>query len=213
MKPDASRLEPEPLLLASSNSAKLRRLAWLCQGLPVLLRTPFDLSILPPRVDERGPGFLENAVEKALAWSDRAGGILVLASDGGLRIPALAGQWNELFTRRNAGDDADGPSRVDHLLSLMHGLTGNDRACEWCEALALARDGNLLESWTACGSGGVIMERPPATGTAGEFWTESIRMHKAAGKLYRDMSDVELAGYDTVWPALRDRVRTYFLRP
>jgi hypothetical protein len=94
----------------------------------------------------------------------------------------------------------------------MDGLAGEQRACRWCEALGLARDGELFGSWTAYGDGGVIVESYTPGGADDDFWTESIRWQPTAAKLYRDMTAQELARFDTVWPALRAQVRAYFLR-
>ncbi len=200
------------ILLATTNAAKAERLAWLVAGLPLTCLVPVDLGLRSPDVHERGTSFVENAAAKAIAWSDLAPGILVLASDGGLRIPALGQKWSELLTKRNAGEGVGAPQRISHLLALMDGLSGEQRSTVWCEALALACGGTLLRTWMSSGNGGAIVERYVAGEADDEFWTESIRIQPLAGKLYRDLSDEELARYDTVWPALRIKVREYFLR-
>ena len=75
------------LLLASNNPAKLARLRWLVEDLPVTVRTPADFSPrLHVSLPEDGADFLENAAQKAAAWSLASGGLLTLCSDGGLRI-------------------------------------------------------------------------------------------------------------------------------
>ena len=204
--------QPRTILLATANPAKLQRLMWLLDGLPLNVRVPAELGIQPPPVAEWGRDFVENAVEKALAWSVLVPGVSVLTSDGGLRVPALGRRWDGLFTRRNSGLEAGNLRRIEHLLSLMDGLSGDERACEWCEALALARDGVSLTNWTASGSGGVIVEHYVPAESDDQFWTESIRLQPSLGKLYRDMSDEELAYHDTVWPSLHGHVRAYFSR-
>ena len=204
----------ERILLATTNPAKAERSAWLVAGLPLDPCLPSGLGLqLPAYVLERGDSFVENAAEKACAWSVLAPGILALASDGGLRIPALGRTWDELRTKRIAGEGACPSRRISHLLGLMDGFHGADRATVWSEALALARDGVLLNMWTASGDGGVLVEHYAAHESDDEFWTESIRMQPTLGKLYRDMSEEEIARFDTAWPALREQVRAYFLRP
>ena len=111
--PEARAVEPRlatpevPLLLATTNPAKLVRLRWVVEGLPYATITPADL---PPgqaaTVPEDGASFAGNARQKAEAWSSAAGGMLALASDGGLEVPALGERWQALRTRRNAGEGA-----------------------------------------------------------------------------------------------------------
>src|SRR3954465_3745751 len=93
------------ILLATGNAAKQAKLRWLIDG----LGNGLDLNIVTPR--ELGVSFdppetatthLTVAQDKALAWADRIGE-LVIASDGGAHIPALATSWNSLFTRRAGG--------------------------------------------------------------------------------------------------------------
>ena len=113
------------MLLATGNAAKQAKLRWLIDGLGVAPVTPRDLGVSfdPP---ETGETHLEVAQDKALAWADRIGE-LVIASDGGAHIPALGASWNSLFTRRAAGDVPDDQARADHLLGLMRGRAGPDR--------------------------------------------------------------------------------------
>jgi inosine/xanthosine triphosphate pyrophosphatase family protein len=207
-------MDAECILLATTNPAKAERLTWLVIGLPLAPCLPSALGLqLPPHMLESGDSFVENAAEKACAWSVLAPGILALASDGGLRIPALGRTWDELRTKRNGGEGASSSRRISYLLGLMDGFHGADRATVWCEALALARDGVLLNTWTASGDGGVLVDHYSADKSDDAFWTESIRMQPTLGKLYRDMSEEEVARFDAAWPTLREQVRTYFLRP
>jgi XTP/dITP diphosphohydrolase len=197
------------LLLATTNPAKLARLRWVVDGLPFAVRTPREYPAATPHVPEDGTDFATNAAQKAQGWSAATGGMLTLASDGGLAIPALGARWDALRTRRNAGPEATNAERIRHLLDLMRDLHGEERRACWHEALALARDGAVLQTWTASGDGGLIVEQslPGQIDTA--FWTEHIRYYPAAGKLYRDLSVEEAERLDLVWPRLRDEVRTY----
>jgi XTP/dITP diphosphohydrolase len=197
------------LLLATTNPAKLARLRWVVEGLPCEVSTPDDFPGLSPRVPEDGADFAANAAQKARAWSAAAEGMLALASDGGLDVPALGDRWVALRTRRNAGPAATNAGRIRHLLDLMRDLRGEERRAYWHEALALARDGTLLQYWTASGDGGLIVEEPPPGPLDDAFWNESIRYYPAAGKLYRDLSAEETERLDLVWPRLREEVRAY----
>jgi XTP/dITP diphosphohydrolase len=199
------------LLLASTNPSKLARLRWLIQDLPVIARVPTDLEPVPHvEVAEDAPDFMANAAQKATAWSRAGGGMLTLATDGGLYIPSLASAWEALRTRRSAGAGADAAMSIARLLALMQGKRGDQRQAYWHEAVALARGDLVVQAWSATGDAGLIAETyvPSAADTA--FWTESIRFLPAAGKLYRDLTEAEVARFDTVWPALRLQVRQYF---
>lgn len=180
----------------------------MVEGLPYVALTPADLPEgQAATVPEDGESFAENAGRKAATWSAAAGGMLTLASDGGLEIPALGERWQALRTRRNAGEGADDAARIRHLLELMRGLHGEERRARWHEALALAQGGAALHVWTASGDGGLIAEQAPP-GTADDpFWTERIRYYPAAAKTYHGLSAEELAALDTVWPRLRGEAR------
>lgn len=199
------------LLLATTNPAKLARLCWVVEGLPFDVRTPDDVPARAPRVPEDGADFAANAAQKARAWSAAAAGMLTLASDGGLDIPALGERWNALRTRRNAGPGATNADRIRHLLDLMRGLRGEERRATWHEGLALARDGEVLRCWSDSADGGVIVEELPPGSLDSAFWTESVRYYPAAGKLYRDLGVDDLERLNLVWPRLREEVRAYLL--
>jgi XTP/dITP diphosphohydrolase len=202
-----------PLLLATTNPAKLARLRWLLDGTPFALRAPADLALAsPPTVPEDGADFAANAAQKALAWSAAAGGMATLASDGGMAIPALGSRWDALRTRRQAGPGASDRDRIDHLLRLMRGLHGEDRRAVWHEALALAADGVLLHTWTAQGDGGLIVEAAPPDSSDDGFWTEQVRWYPAIGKRSCECTEGEREQVNDVWPRLRPRVRADFSR-
>lgn len=133
------------LLLATSNPAKLDRLRWIVEGLPVRTETPAHVEQRPPS-EEMGESHGEIAEAKAIAWSRAMGG-LALASDGGVDIPALGAHWEALLTRRAAGPGAADAQRAEHLLELMGDLAGEQRRACWREAAALADSGRLIGSW------------------------------------------------------------------
>ena len=198
------------LLLATTNAAKMARLRWLIDDTPFVGCTAQNLAMdVVPTVPEDGQDFVENAAQKAEAWSRAAHGALTLASDGGLDIPALGERWSALHTRRNAGSAADDAARIRHLLDLMRDLHGEARRAYWHEGLAIACEGRLLQSWGAHGDGGLIAESPPAEAALHGFWTENIRYYPAMGKLYRDFTPAEAEAADQVWPQLREWVCAY----
>ena len=207
-KPWRDGVVPTPLLLATTNADKLERLRWLLAGLPYRLLAPADLA--PPirtEASEEEGDFAANAAQKALQWSAAAGGMLTLASDGGMAIPALGDRWDALRTRRQAGIAATDADRIHHLLDLMHGLRGEDRRVVWHEAIALARAGVLLSVWVEEGDGGLVIKDDPPDSTAEQgFWTERVRWSPALGKRLCLLSEQEREQLNDVWPRLRSRI-------
>lgn len=201
----------EKILLATSNVAKVARLRWLLEDLPLVACTATDLGLEPPVVEENGADFMANATRKAVAWSQGAPhGLLTLASDGGLEIPALGTAWIALRTRRNAGPDATDARRIQHLLDLMRDVPGPSRHTLWHEALALARDGCVLQAWSESGDGGEIVADVSSVSKRDDiFWTERVRFYPSAGKLYCELSPPELAAVHSVWPRLRQEVHRF----
>lgn len=199
---------PTPFLLATTNAAKLERLRWLVEGLPYRLLTPRDLTSLEyPDVPEDEGDFAANAAQKAGRWSAAAGGILTLASDGGMAIPALGTRWNAVRTRRQAGAGASDDDRIRHLLNLMRGMHGEERRVVWHEAIALARAGVVLAAWVEQGDGGLVVEEAPDVGAERGFWTERVRWYPALGKRLCELTDQERERVHDVWPRLRSRIR------
>jgi inosine/xanthosine triphosphate pyrophosphatase family protein len=196
-----------PILLATTNPDKLERLGWLLDGLPYTLVTPTDLvPVVHPEAPEEEGDFAANAAQKATVWSKAAGGMLTLASDGGMSIPALGDRWNALRTRRQAGPAATDDDRIHHLLDLMHGLRGDERRVVWHEAIALARAGEVLGVWAEEGDGGLVTDDPPDSTAEHGFWTERVRWSPVLGKRLYLLSEQEREQVNDVWPRLRLRI-------
>ena len=88
--------------------------------------------------------------------------MLVIASDGGLVIPALGDNWESRYTHRFAGPAADDRERARRLLEVMGPLRGDERSASWVEAVALADRGEVLASWSLTGATGYIVEADAA---------------------------------------------------
>ncbi len=81
----------ETLVVATSNRGKLEELKALLAGLPLEVRPVSEVLPEPPRVNEDGATFTENAVKKARAVS-LATMSLTLADDSGLEVELLDGR-------------------------------------------------------------------------------------------------------------------------
>jgi inosine/xanthosine triphosphate pyrophosphatase family protein len=202
---------PLRVLLATQNPAKAERLAWLCAGLPVEPVHPGPGE--GPQVNEDAASHLGNAVRKAVAWSAARGGV-ALASDGGLVVPALEGEWSSLTTRRatGAGLETDA-ERAGRLLRHMARLTQEQRAAHWVEAVAIARDGRLVGAWQAQGLAGVIaQDYAPQPGAVDGFWVSGLWVEPEGGLRLWELDEAARARLADPWLALATPARDLLAR-
>jgi XTP/dITP diphosphohydrolase len=119
----------------------VREITQLLAGLPVQvvgLEAYPDLAELPEPYDT----FAANAESKARTAA-AATGVLALADDSGLQVPALDHRPG-VFSSRYAPTDAE---RIARLLREMEGLTGEQRRARFVCVLALADPTQLLGLW------------------------------------------------------------------
>jgi XTP/dITP diphosphohydrolase len=130
------------LVVASTNPGKIREVGAALTGL-----TGWSVQALPPgqpEIEETGASFIENAVLKAVHYSQTMEGFLV-ADDSGLCVDALDGRPGIHSARygRSAG------ARNARLLSELAAAGAqkeSDRTATFYCALAVARLGNVV--WT-----------------------------------------------------------------
>ncbi len=200
------------ILLATGNPAKQATLQWLLEDLPLETVTPGELG-LTSVPDEEGETHQAIARQKATAWS-RAASMLVIASDGGLIIPALGANWESRFTHRFAGASANDQDRLRVLLELMRPYRGADREASWVESVAIAAQGQILTSWELAGATGLIADVPRED--SGEdpavegFWVFSVWRFPKFGKYYNQLTETERISLDDHWTQLRAKVQSYF---
>jgi XTP/dITP diphosphohydrolase len=77
------------LLIGTNNKGKIREIRTILRELDIELVTPTDLG-LELDVEEDGQTYAENAIKKALAFS-QASGLTSLADDSGLEVDTLDG--------------------------------------------------------------------------------------------------------------------------
>ena len=195
------------LFIGTTNPAKAHRLRRAVADWPFGTLSPEDLLVpmdLPPEV---GDSHLQIAVEKALAWS-RATGLLTIASDGGLVIPALGTKWNSLTTGRSAGPDADDQQRIRRLVALMDPHTGDDRRASWSESVAVVRAPATLASWQVDGPTG-FRARQPSQSSIDGFCAASLWYFPEIGKAYTELSDDALEAVGDPWTRLTSDIREW----
>jgi XTP/dITP diphosphohydrolase len=206
-EPSPSKETP-PILLATGNPAKQKTLRWLVEGLPLKPVTPRELGLLSVP-DEEGETHEAIARLKAQEWSKSAA-MLVIASDGGLVIPALGGNWESRFTHRFAGLNASDADRTNQLLEIMRPYQGQGREASWIEAVAIADRGQVLASWELKGSTGVIQEELGDGPQVPGFWVFSLWYFPQFGKTYNQLSPQEKEHLDDHWTRLKELVQAFF---
>lgn len=198
---------PRRLLLASGNAAKLTALRRAVGGAAVIV------SCVEPNdpAPEEGTSVEANAAAKARRASRELPGELVVATDGGLLVPALGGSWIPAHTRRFAGAAASNRGRAEALLARAAGLDGADRWIGWREALAVARNGRIVAEWAAEGTDGLLAREVDPTGIeeAG-FWVPAIWLcPEFGGRRLAALTAADLAVRDDHWPRLGRDLRGF----
>lgn len=189
------------VVVATRNPAKVASLGRFVPG--------WDDVAAPPDLDldatEDGPTFAANAVAKAEAVSARLSGEVVVATDGGLLVPALGDAWDPLRTHRFAGTGATAADRARALLRLAVDLRGRDREIGWQEALAVAVDGRHEASWLAESPPGELATtlHESLLGADPGFWVPAIwRCPECGGKRLADLTADERATRFDHWMQL-----------
>jgi inosine/xanthosine triphosphate pyrophosphatase family protein len=197
------------IVTATRNPAKVEQLARLVGGSAPVEPPPDGVSC----DDEQGDSFETIAGAKAVGWSRLVeSGATVLASDGGLLIPALGDAWEPLRTRRFAGDCATGAERAAAVLALAADLVGADRRIGWREALAVAANGTLLAVWVAESAPGVLARDFDAqiVAAGGGFWAPAIWCCPEQGnRRLIELSDEERRHRGDHWSRLGVQLRAY----
>ena len=197
-----------PVLLASGNPAKQQSLRWLLEGLPLSPVTPQQLGLdSVPEEEEDTHEII--ARQKAREWS-LAASMMVIASDGGLVIPALGSNWESTLTHRFAGPASDDADRQDRLLDLIRPYGGRDREASWVEALAIADRGEILTSWELTGATGRITQALGDSPQVPGFWVFSLWYFPQFAKTYNELSLQERESLGDHWNRLRGLVQEFF---
>jgi inosine/xanthosine triphosphate pyrophosphatase family protein len=204
------------LTAATRNPAKVQELARLVAGLADVVPLPPDthLNAAPDTtVPEESHSFEENAAAKAAFWSRRiSGSQMVIATDGGLLIPALGDRWNPMRTRRFAGESADDVGRAESLIALASDLNEDQRVIAWQEALVVASDGALLASWFATSEPGLLARDVDSAMIAGGngFWIPALWVcPDFEGRRLAELSAEELATRRDHWYRLGEHLRAF----
>ncbi len=131
------------LLLATNNAGKVAELRRTLEGCGWELLTPADIG-LQLEVEESGATYEENAIAKALQYT-QASGLVALADDSGLEVDALGGRPG-VQSARYAGANATDGDRVQKLLEELTNVPNEARTARFRAVIALARPDGHAET-------------------------------------------------------------------
>lgn len=157
------------VLVATSNSGKLRDFAGAAKAFGITIENIPDFSSLSPVVED-GTTFEENARKKAASYSRAVPGELVLADDSGLEIDALGGAPGIHSARyasldlqnskaRAAECNADDEANNARVLRELASIPPEKRTARFVCVLAVARDGQVVHTFHGTAEG-VILDAP-----------------------------------------------------
>ena len=164
----------DELVLASSNSGKIREFGQLFAGLGLSVRPQSNFGVVD--VEETGLTFVENALLKARE-ACRISGLPALADDSGLEVDALAGRPG-IYSARYAGEPKSDERNNAKLLEELAEVTGSARSGRyWCALVYLRHADDpvpliVQRSWE-----GEILEAPRGAGGFGYdplFWLPEL---------------------------------------
>jgi XTP/dITP diphosphohydrolase len=158
---------PVKIYFASSNPGKLAEFRALAESDAgrASSSTTFRVEVLPrfeslAPFEENAPTFGENALGKALYYSQLSDGI-VFADDSGLVVPALGGAPG-VHSARYAGPDATSTQRINKLQQELVNKPREERAAYFCCVIAVIRQG-LPIAVISNRADGKILEAPRGT--------------------------------------------------
>jgi XTP/dITP diphosphohydrolase len=149
------------LLVATTNTGKLREIRSLLVGVDVELVTLRDLPAID-EPEETGLTFEDNARLKALYYSGRSG-MATVAEDSGLVIDSLDGEPG-VCSARFLRPDATYPERFAEIFRRLSGPPEKNRAARFVCALSVADRGHIIYEARGIVEGEIARE---PRGTAG----------------------------------------------
>jgi XTP/dITP diphosphohydrolase len=191
------RVRPHSVLVATSNSGKLRDFAGAAAEAGITIETIPDFSSLPAVIED-GTTFEENARKKAEQYSRFVPGELVLADDSGLEVGALGGRPGvhsaryaalDLPSNHTSGVHTNSDDRANNgrLLRELAGVPPAKRAARFVCVIAAARDGEIQETFRGTADG-IILDAP--RGTNG-FGYDPLFYFPQIGKTFAELSAEE----------------------
>jgi XTP/dITP diphosphohydrolase len=189
------------ILIATSNSGKMRDFAGAARQHGVEIAGIPDFSSLPPVVED-GLTFEANARKKAEAYSRYVPGEVVVADDSGLEVDALNGAPGVYSARYAAPDlqnkqpdqaemNTDDDANNARVLRELKHVPPRRRAGRFVCVLAAARDGKTLATFRGTAEG-VILDAPRG---ANGFGYDPLFYFPQIQKTFAELTAEEKAKY------------------
>jgi len=172
------------ILLATRNKDKVEEISEILAGLAVRIRTLSEFPDLPEVVED-GKSFEENAKKKAVAVA-RETGLLSLADDSGLVVPALGGEPG-IFSSRFAGEDATYEKNWKLLLSKMENVPDENRMAYFV-CVAVLGEGEKAVAVAEGRCQGKILRGPKGNGG---FGYDPVFLYPPAGLTFAELPGEE----------------------
>jgi len=215
MPREMERCQVRNVIVGSHNPDKLAVLRGLLGGVATVVAPPFPGN---PIDEEVGPTVAAIASEKARIWSrwlqEHGVSEPVVATDGGLIVPALRTRWNPIYTRRFAGERGTPVERARALLDLSEHLRWDHRSIGWIEAASVAFPDEEPATFVAESPPGVLAltisehDFPDGRG----FWIPSVWLCPEYGlKRLVDLSAAQRAARPDHWDRLGEQLRQYLI--
>ena len=182
--------EPAKIYFASSNAGKLAEFRALGANPASNISSPVFVELLPKfdsiaAFEENAPTFGENALGKALYYSQLSEGVL-FADDSGLVVPALDGRPG-VQSARYGGPQATSAQRIAKLLSELRGKSAAERAAYFCCVIAVVKNGRPV-AIVSNRADGEILDAPRGSGG---FAYDPIFYLPGLGKTFAELSAEE----------------------
>jgi len=182
------------LLVATTNSNKLREIRRLLSGLEIALFTLADVAGAAEPA-ETGATYWQNARIKALAYAE-ATGLTTVAEDSGFEVDALGGEPG-VHSARFLGPSATYDER---FAEIYRRLAGQGSSARFVTALVVAH-GNQIQFETEASIEGAVAESP--LGEHG-FGYDPIFWYPPLGRTTAELADREKAAVSHRARAFRD---------
>jgi len=197
----------EKIIIASSNPHKIEKLSWIVEG----LFKKIEKLKKKVEINENGSTFKANAEIKARIVSKLYKNYAI-ATDGGVLIPSLGNNWNEILTRRFLGEkNITDKDRIEGLLELMKDKVGSQRKIIWKEAIAIANKGRVVYSTEVRGDWGILQTSYNPKQYKKGIWVCTLWSYpQFGGRNFFDLTEEEKKYGERSWWKLRKRARKYF---
>lgn len=194
------------IILATNNPHKKEKLKWIIDG----YFSEIEEMSGEIGAEEDSDTFEGNAQIKALAVAKKNNSYAI-ATDGGVLIPSLGKNWNELLTRRFTGrENINDFERIDCLLQLMKDKTGSDRTIIWKESIAIADPGGIIFSTEVDGDTGILQETYNSKQYKEGIWLCTLWSYpQFGGRNFFELNEEEKKYGEISWWKLKEKTREF----